>query len=337
MSNQRPKSMPPKPPLGDDVKFTFDYSKSDIKEIPSLTNLLSRKYLKTSNSSDQNVEEKKSNPPPFPTPQPPNLPIENNEKNIDKSQMSSGSGVNISDQSYEQSITGMMAEAAGTKSDVTESSTQGSVTQVPVAEPLGIDVSESVSTADEPVLQHSVNTEHGLSVKVQPAAKRMEKEAVSQLTLWEIKKLENGTDPLGKGLAQLFSHGVTSAVFLLIHPPKARGMAPEFLSTASVEAGHRLPLWTGLRWDPNLVPDLWNYFIKSGYVELTPPGTTTNQKSNRNTVRAAFGITQSEWLTLVRSGPVDSCRGVLALVSKNSVLQAVQEALQLISALPPKQ
>jgi hypothetical protein len=74
--------------------------------------------------------------------------------------------------------------------------------------------------------------------------------------------------------------------------------------------------------------------VRNGAVEIPPPGTMTNMESSRNVVRSAFGCASMEWLTLVRVGPQNSCRGVLALVSNQSIFQAIEASKAWLSAKP---
>jgi len=172
--------------------------------------------------------------------------------------------------------------------------------------------------------------------KIQPASRRI-KSQTRELIIWEPKILQNGKDPLGKGITLIMQKGASCALFLAISPPPPGAPpAPHFLATAAVMPNDKLTIWTGLKWDPTVVPEMWNFFIKSGSVELSPPGTQTALTSARNVVRAAFGIRQSEWLLLVRVGPINACRGVLAFVSKESLQTKLAEALPFLSASEQK-
>jgi hypothetical protein len=173
-----------------------------------------------------------------------------------------------------------------------------------------------------------------VSVKVQPASRRGDRKPAAELVQWELPRLKAGIDPLGQGLAQLFDKGVSAALFLAITPPPPGSPVPHFLASAAVlpRGADKTELWTGLKWDPTVVPELWNYFIRAGMVELSPPGTMTNITSNRNVVRGAFGVGKDEWLILVRAGTADSCRGVVALISRKTILPAVNSVLSLLQA-----
>ena len=171
--------------------------------------------------------------------------------------------------------------------------------------------------------------------KVQLAVIREHKDLV-QLILWDQVQMKGGADPLGRGIAALFEKGAHSALFLSIRAADQTLGVPKFMASACVQPGMKQVLWTGLQWDPKVVPELWNHFIKAGFVELAPPGNLTNEKSTRNVVRGAFGLQKEEWLLLVRAGPPNQCRGVLALLSTRSLVPELKDSLALITAQIPK-
>jgi hypothetical protein len=170
---------------------------------------------------------------------------------------------------------------------------------------------------------------------IQPAKRRSNPTPSQKLILWDTKVLESGIDPLGKGIALMMKKGALSVLFLSITLPPGSPV-PHFSSSAAVLPKNKDKIWTGLRWDPTVVPEMWNYFIKSGNVELSPPGTQTVLSSSRNVIRAAFGLQADEWLLLVRAGPANACRGIVAFVSKSSLQTPLVEALPLLNALPPQ-
>ncbi|OFZ80140.1 MAG: hypothetical protein A2583_16325 [Bdellovibrionales bacterium RIFOXYD1_FULL_53_11] len=148
-------------------------------------------------------------------------------------------------------------------------------------------------------------------------------------------QIENGTDPLGRAIAKLFQKGAGGVLYLAISPPPAGSSLPVFLATAMAGENVQPEIWTGMRWDPRVVPDIWNVFVKSGLLELPPPSANTNIKSSRNVVRDAFGIALSDWITLVRTGPANACRGMLGFVSRESIIMAVKDLLPLLNAKMP--
>ena len=172
-------------------------------------------------------------------------------------------------------------------------------------------------------------------VKARPA-RRSTKASMPEALVWELAQLKGAPDPLAKGIVHLFSKGATSALFLGVAPPKPGAKLPQFAASATVNAAAKRELWSGLSWDPMIVPELWNVFISDGYAELTPPATMTNVQSMRNVLRSAFGAAQDEYLTLVRCGPIQECRGVLAILSKQSLIPELKQALPLMTAPLPK-
>jgi hypothetical protein len=181
------------------------------------------------------------------------------------------------------------------------------------------------STPQQPVLKQS---------KVQPAGRRSSQTPAKQIVIWEPHALTSATDPLAKAISVLLKKGVTSVLFLSIKTGGATQI-PSFESSAAVQPGHRLGLWTGLSWEPTVVPELWNDLLNSGYSELGPPGNLTNQKSNRNVVRAAFGISGQEWFLIVKVGPPHACRGVIGFISDGSIVGALAGVMSLITAPLP--
>jgi hypothetical protein len=153
-----------------------------------------------------------------------------------------------------------------------------------------------------------------------------------------MEMLKGGPDPLGKGLSILLEKGAASALFLAITPPPPGAKIPHFAAAASAKpTPDKIRLWTGLRWDPAAVPQVWNALLKSGYMEFHPPGLVTNVGSRRNIIRAAFGLAQDEILTLIRVGPVAACRGILAIYSSRSLLIELGPILTLFNTPLPLQ
>ncbi|MBC7690152.1 MAG: hypothetical protein H7222_00135 [Methylotenera sp.] len=144
--------------------------------------------------------------------------------------------------------------------------------------------------------------------------------AEGKLISWVRLQLKQSSDPMGKSLWTLIEKSssqaaLKSALFLSAQTSGAK----TFAATASFEGKDRSVLWAGMVWDPVIVPELWTMLLKLGSVELSPPSQVTDALSDRNVVRGAFGIQAKEWLTLVRIGSADSCRGVLALTSDASL------------------
>jgi hypothetical protein len=147
--------------------------------------------------------------------------------------------------------------------------------------------------------------------------------------IWDNTNLSSSQDPLAQGLTKLLVKGATSALFLRIGAPEGGSKVPVFWAKSAVSPKHRMEIWTGLKWDPALVSDMWRHFVREGFIELTPPATRTNERSNRNMVRGAFGVAKDEWFTMVRVGPANACRGVIAIVSTNTLRPDLDKLLPL--------
>lgn len=285
----------------DKTSFTVDNDRSQVVDVPSVTKLLNRKSLRSSAPPEKLPPVA---PPSFvPEPQSP----------------SAAPAISIS-----------IPEPSPSES----------------ASPLEISVSIDTSAASaEPELQLQTSAPAATPApsnkpKIQPSVRKANPsvQAAPALIIWEPDLLQNGSDPMGKGIFLALKKGATSALFLALVPPEAGKSVPQFIATASVLGKAKLGVWTGLKWNPEIVPEMWNYFLKAGQVELGPPGSATNQKSNRNVVRAAFGILPQEWLLLVRAGTAQNCRGIVALISPQSILTPVMGSMTLFSSAqtPPK-
>lgn len=151
------------------------------------------------------------------------------------------------------------------------------------------------------------------------------------LLSWKVSELRSGSDPLGQAIASL--SGLSQALFLAVKPI-AQSKTPDFVATAAVNAGSHGAIWEGLHWDPTVFPEIWSQLVNAGFVELPPPGTMTHLQSARNVSRAAFDISNSDTLTIVRAGTPQQWRGIVLLVSRQSLINAMRQASSLFFALP---
>ena len=172
-------------------------------------------------------------------------------------------------------------------------------------------------------------------LKIVPSLRKAQA-SQQKLILWNLELLAVGNDPLGKGIALALRKNGVGALFLAITPESNSQDVPRFMSTAAVMAPTKLNLWAGMSWDPKVEPEMWNSFVQNGVLEFTPPGSYTMVTSQRNIIRSAFGILQSEWLTLVRAGPAEGCRGMVAIVTTESLFIELGEAIALIQAPSPE-
>lgn len=198
-------------------------------------------------------------------------------------------------------------------------------------DPIEIAISEEPSRLVEIQRSESAPSSQALSVRVQPAQRKNESRHGEKLILWDTLSLSQSQDPLAQGLSELLKNKVDRSLFLCVVAAPPGSPVPHFVASAAVAPRKKTRIWRGLRWDPTVVPDLWNVFVRDGLVELAPPGPHTRVNSDRNVVRGAFGTEKEEWLTLVRVGPSSNCRGILAVFSAESLLEPIRAATRWIS------
>jgi hypothetical protein len=153
------------------------------------------------------------------------------------------------------------------------------------------------------------------------------------LVVWTNQDLKGGTDPLGKGILALLQGGVTHCLFLAIQEVPEKSL-PVFNASAAVNAGSSSTVWEGLRWDPEILPEVWTMLVSAAFAEFPPPGTLTNMASTRNLSRSAFDVAPESWLTIVRVGTQKQCRGILALISKASIADVIRKTMPILSQVP---
>lgn len=296
-----------KPPSPPDFKpsFTVDETtRTNLNTMPSVTRLLNRKKLST--------------PTPSPIEETPALSLESNseaDSNITFSppeielEVPIPSAPLISEVSSEP-----INELPLNLSDKPE----GLSINPPLTEELSLDLSPSDLLPESSEIEPQLNT--------RPAKLRVS--AGTQLHYWDFRTLKSNRDPLAKGVLQLLEKGAVSTLFMALVTPPSGASVPHFLATAIAGESSKDKIWNGLKWDPSIVPSVWNFFIRPGYVELSPPGNKTDPMSQRNVLRGAFGVRMEEYLLLVRIGSETSCRGALAIISKNSFLEELQNLMQ---------
>jgi len=287
------------------TSFTVDSDRSGLHDMPSVTKLLNRKTLSKSGTLST-IPQPPATPPAAPPP---------------------FKGKPFSAPEAPSTDFGITLEAppdsVPASSPTSLTLTAPDLHEAPAPEaPVALAASDLAIelSVDAPTQTTSTKPIPIPALKVQPAQRRVTKETIPPLSAWGPEKLPPANAALAKALtALLASKTLHHALYLAIAPAPAGSPVPVFNATSALQAASKEVVWTGMCWDPRVVPEMWNYFLKAGFVEVSPPGTLTNQKSNRNVIRAAFGIQQDEWMTLVRIGPADGCQGVLALVSKRSI------------------
>lgn len=167
--------------------------------------------------------------------------------------------------------------------------------------------------------------------RIQSITRKISRSEQKKLILWPVEILQSTPDPLAKAILFFLQKGAVQALFLGATPSPNGSQFPHFASIAAVQPQNKLAIWTGLKWDPTIVPELWDAFVISGCIELSPPGTLTNVSSHRNVVRSSFGLTKSEWLLIARVGPANACRGVVAIISPKSILNEFEQVKSILS------
>ncbi|MGZ3686852.1 MAG: hypothetical protein ACXWP5_13375 [Bdellovibrionota bacterium] len=166
-----------------------------------------------------------------------------------------------------------------------------------------------------------------------PVLKRTERRSSKRpaLAAWTKASLQGSSDPMAQGLFQLLQSGARGALFMAICNPVPGAPTPTFAASAAVsEDPQQTSLWQGLNWNPAVLPQIWNQFVRSGFVELSP-----NASGEAQTTRQALGVPDGEILTLIRCGPAQACRGMMAILSGQSLKDAFGKVLPQFSAGTP--
>lgn len=140
------------------------------------------------------------------------------------------------------------------------------------------------------------------------------------LIRWTTETLQANPDPLAARVREELAKGARVIVFLSVSPTEKSAKDPTiplFCAQACVvpDGDVRPALLMGMKWDPTLVPQIWNALRTQGRAEFLSPATQTDMSSERNAIRAAFAAEKPEKLTLVRIDDGNQCRGVLGLYS----------------------
>jgi hypothetical protein len=139
---------------------------------------------------------------------------------------------------------------------------------------------------------------------------------------WTAEQLKLASDPMGKGLANLFrSEYVQAALYMSF---QTTGSNSQFVASAGVNIENGSPFWVGLKWLPQQFAEVWHTLVDEGFVEFEP--------SLHNITRTAFDVSNDHWLTLIRVGSPTKCRGIIAIVSTNSIESRLFNELELFFA-----
>lgn len=320
--------------------FTVDHGSDngDAAPIPDITSLLQRKSPVKLRGSGAPTFQSSPTPPPQVSQEKeePSELVSTSSTSESESTSSSSSNNDLDLNISSSDGGGVVLEQSGSSASSKEDQQQSSEEQNNAPQ-----FAPHSSTDDSPIDLGSPSPDilpaepagHEAAPHVGSFARKAKKRAVAAPSIiqWSLKQLATGKDPLAKGLAYMVNRGVHSALFLSIQQPPPGSPVPIFDAMAAVQAGDRIGVWNGLKWNPLFDAEMWNRFIKTGYVEFAPPGTSTNLKSARNVTRSAFGILSDEWLLFARIGPSDSCRGIIAMLSKKSLSADVTVAMESFS------
>lgn len=288
--------------------FTFDNENSYTQEMPSISSLLQRKSLRLTRSSSTEKSEDHSSE---------HSPSEAKSNSPTKKLKQSGGargGFDEPSVEIERTMTNLFVRKETTGSNSFSHARR-------------LTLPSEMTASIRPARRRGASSETAsgpLNTQTEP----------QKLISWSIGRLAKSSDPLGRGLAHLMYSGATQALFLRILPPSKASTTPKFQALAAVAASEVAALWCGLQWDPRVSPVIWNEFVRKGFVELPPPGSYTDIGSNRNMARVAFGVPAEEFLTMIRVGAADACRGLIALTSPATLYTAWQTALPSLSAVP---
>lgn len=164
-------------------------------------------------------------------------------------------------------------------------------------------------------------------IRVQPARRRTDTSTWTPLHTWTRQELINLKTLPAEITREGLERGFEASCFLKLDQNSPQIPTPIFHTHAAIGKKELLQIWEGLKWDPKITPQVWNFIVKTGWVELSPPGTHTVVTSNRNVVRAAFGVQAHEWLTLIRVGSLTRCQGIIAAISTSSLASFVESQL----------
>jgi hypothetical protein len=144
------------------------------------------------------------------------------------------------------------------------------------------------------------------------------------LNNWSPDQLKMASDPMGKGLANLFQSGYPqSALFMAIQSGAAGQI---FVASAGVQIENGSPFWVGLKWQPQQFVDVWRVLVDEGFAEFEP--------SSPSITRTAFDVNPNHWLTLIRVGTPQLCRGIVAVISTHSIESRLFNELELFFMNP---
>jgi hypothetical protein len=129
---------------------------------------------------------------------------------------------------------------------------------------------------------------------------------------------ENGKDPLNRGMNLLYKTGADRAVLLL---QDGSFLVPQVGFGTPSDASR----WSGMGWDTSWTPELWKSITKTGLHEVSPGAAAVGESKKLlpDSLRAAFGASDHEWLSLFQVESKEIGNGVLVVISRGSMQGAL--------------
>jgi hypothetical protein len=83
--------------------------------------------------------------------------------------------------------------------------------------------------------------------------------------------------------------------------------------------------WSGMGWDTSWTPELWKSITKTGLHEVSPGAAAVGESKKLlpDSLRAAFGASDHEWLSLFQVESKEIGNGVLVVISRGSMQGAL--------------
>lgn len=91
-----------------------------------------------------------------------------------------------------------------------------------------------------------------------------------------------------------------------------------FRAKSARASSARKKQWAGLSWNTGVLPDLWNEVVSKGQVHVGPSSAGAGGNSY-SSIRAALGVSSSEWITIHRVGSPNQVQGIVFVVYLKSI------------------
>ncbi|OFZ79795.1 MAG: hypothetical protein A3K03_08450 [Bdellovibrionales bacterium RIFOXYD1_FULL_44_7] len=158
---------------------------------------------------------------------------------------------------------------------------------------------------------------------VKPVLRKAERRSSKRLIKWEIDQLKSATDMIRKTAAGFFAASAEAVLFLPADTDKTNGL--KFIATAGCGPRETLALWTGIKFDPVIMPGVWKSVLSIGAIEVA------NVAESR-VFREVFGAQETDRVTVFRIGPASEVSGIIVVISKNSLANLIQTSTAIFSS-----